>query len=133
VHALAAAGPPGRQVGALGPVAAIVKAMTITGAPANILLSLVVRRLAVAETVAAAKWSSDAPVEDRDREAVVLTAAVARARRAGIDATFVCRFMAAQIEASKIVQRGLLTRWRDEPGSAPIFRPELSGVRLRLR
>jgi len=44
----------------------------------------------------------------------------------------VCRFMAAQVEASKIVQRGLLGRWRDEPGSAPTSRPELSGVRPTL-
>jgi chorismate mutase len=32
--------------------------MTITCAPADTLLSIVVRRLAIAETVAAAKWSS---------------------------------------------------------------------------
>jgi chorismate mutase len=103
--------------------------MTITCAPVDTLLALVVRRLAVAETVAAAKWSSGRPVEDRAREAVVLAAAAARARRAGMDATFVRRVIAAQIEASKIVQRGLLARWRDEPGSAPTSRPELSGVR----
>src|SRR4051794_10789840 len=103
--------------------------MTITCAPVDTLLALVVRRLAVAETVAAAKWSSGRPVEDRAREAVVVAAAAARARRAGMDATFVRRVMAAQIEASKIVQRGLLARWRDEPGSAPTSRAELSGVR----
>ena len=106
--------------------------MTVTCAPADTLLALVVRRLEVAETVAAAKWSSGRPVEDRAREAAVVAAAAARARRAGIDATFVCRVMAAQIEASKIVQRGLLARWRDEPGSAPTSRPELSGVRSTL-
>lgn len=106
--------------------------MTITCAPVDTLLALVVRRLAVAETVAAAKWSSGGPVEDRAREAVVVAAAAARARRAGLDATYVCRVMAAQIEASKIVQRGLLARWRDEPGSAPTSGPELSGVRPTL-
>jgi len=106
--------------------------MTVTCAPVDTLLALVVRRLKVAETVAAAKWSSGRPVEDRAREAAVVAAAAARARRAGIDATFVCRVMAAQIEASKIVQRGLLARWRDEPGSAPTSRPELSGVRSTL-
>jgi chorismate mutase len=106
--------------------------MTITCAPVDTLFALVVRRLAVAETVAAAKWSSGRPVEDSAREAMVLAAAAARARRAGIDATFVCRVMAAQIEASKIVQRGLLARWCNEPGSAPISRPELSGVRPML-
>jgi chorismate mutase len=106
--------------------------MTITCAPVDTLLALVVRRLAVAETVAAAKWNSGRPVEDRAREAVVVAAAAARAQRAGIDATFVRRVMAAQIEASKIVQRGLLARWRDEPGSAPTSRPELSGVRPTL-
>ena len=106
--------------------------MTVTCALVDTLLALVVRRLEVAETVAAAKWSSGRPVEDRAREAAVVAAAAARARRAGIDATFVCRVMAAQIEASKIVQRGLLARWRDEPGSAPTSRPELSGVRSTL-
>src|SRR5690349_2768990 len=111
---------------------AIVGAMTVTCAPVDTLLALVVRRLEVAETVAAAKWSSGRPVEDRAREAAVVAAAAARARRAGIDATFVCRVMAAQIEASKIVQRALLTRWRDDPGSAPTSRPDLSAVRSTL-
>ena len=106
--------------------------MTVTCAPVDTLLALVVRRLEVAETVAAAKWSSGRPVEDRAREAAVVAAAAARARRAGIDATFVCRVMAAQIEASKIVQRALLTRWRDDPGSAPTSRPDLSAVRSTL-
>jgi chorismate mutase len=105
--------------------------MTIMRAPADVLLSLVVRRLAVAESVAAAKWSSGRSVEDGDREAVVLSAAAASARRAGIDATFVCRVMAAQIEASKIVQGGLIARWLDEP-AAPTSQPELRGVRLTL-
>jgi hypothetical protein len=49
-----------------------------------------------------------------------------------MDATFVCRVMPAQIQASKIVQRGLLARWRDEPISAPTSRQELSGVRPTL-
>jgi chorismate mutase len=106
--------------------------MTTTCTPADVLLPLVVRRLAVAESVAAAKWSSGRPVEDRDREAVVLRDAAASARRARIDATFVRRVMAAQIEASKIVQEGLMARWRDEPATAPTSQPELRGVRQTL-
>jgi chorismate mutase len=106
--------------------------MTTTHTPADVLLPLVVRRLAVAESVAVAKWSSGRPVEDRDREAVVLSAAAARAQRAGIDATLVYRVMAAQIEASKIVQRGLIARWRDQPASAPTSRTGLRGVRQTL-
>jgi chorismate mutase len=106
--------------------------MTTTCTPADVLLPLVVRRLAVAESVAAAKWSSGRPVEDRDREAVVLSDAAASAQRAGIDATFVRRVMAAQIEASKIVQEGLMARWRDEPATAPTSQPELRGVRQTL-
>jgi chorismate mutase len=76
------------------------------------------QRLALAREVALAKWDNGAPVEDLARERQVVRAAVAAGREKGLSADFVNRFFAAQIEANKLIQYALLTKWSRQ-GKAP--------------
>jgi chorismate mutase len=71
-------------------------------------------RLVLAVAVAESKWSSGAPVEDRDREAQALLAIEAAATTAGVDPAEAVAALAAQIEASKVVQWSLHEQWADE-------------------
>jgi chorismate mutase len=80
------------------------------------------RRLVLAKQVALAKWDSQAPVEDTAREADVITAAIKDGESRGLDRTSVSHFLAAQIEANKLVQYVLLADWR-RAGSVPAHRP----------
>ena len=89
-------------------------------------VELAVQRLEVAEAVAAAKYGSPQPIDDPSREAVVMAGAVGRARSARVEPDVARRFVAAQMEANKIVQRGLFARWRNEPRCAPTSRPDLA-------
>jgi chorismate mutase len=111
----------------------------MTGAPGNqaqdrggsaetarAFVELAVQRLAVAEAVAAAKYGSPRPIDDPAREAVVMAGAMNRARAVQADPDVARRFVAAQMEANKLVQRGLFAHWRDEPGCAPTRRPDLA-------
>jgi chorismate mutase len=105
----------------------------MTGAPADQaqdtvqkFVELAVQRLGVAEAVAAAKYGSPQPIDDPSREAVVMAGAIGRARAAEVDPDVARRFVAAQMEANKIVQRGLFVRWHDEPRCAPTSRPDLA-------
>ncbi len=96
------------------------------------LVRLSAQRLLVADEVAAAKWGTGAPIEDPARERLVLDAAAARARRAGADPVQAVRFFRDQIEAAKVVEETLFTRWSADPASAPAIRPPLSGIRTTL-
>ena len=97
-------------------------------------------RIEVARQVAFAKWDSHRPVEDRQREDEVISAAVAQGEARGLDREFVARFFQAQIDANKFVQYALLSEWR-RLGSAPrhpqfdlsrTIRPELDTIQSRL-
>lgn len=93
---------------------------------------LVVSRLALAEPVAESKWLSGKPIADPAREQAVVDAGVARARAEGVDPDLVTRVLRDQIAASKLVQRGLFTRWTHEPWSAPTTAPDLTAVRTQI-
>jgi chorismate mutase len=99
-----------------------------------------VRRLAIAEQVALAKWDSHDAVEDALREAQVISAAVIDGEAKGLDWTGVASFFRAQIEANKLVQYSLLAEWRRD-GGAPshqsvdlvtTLRPELDQLQEEL-
>jgi len=93
---------------------------------------LVVSRLALAEPVAESKWLSGKPIADPTREQAVIDAGVARARAEGVDPDLVERVLRDQIAASKLVQRGLFTRWTHDPSSAPTTAPDLTAVRTQI-
>lgn len=111
------------------------------------LFEAVAARLALMRDVAAFKARTGRPVEDQEREAVVLDRAVAGAVAAGLEATTVREFFRAQIDAAKIIQYRYRAEWLaypdrlegDPPDLAAQVRPALGRlgdeivVRLRAR
>lgn len=95
--------------------------------------ALVAERLSVMKDVAQWKHVRGAPVEDLDREKVVLDKAVAVAEAEGLASDTVRPFFAAQIEAAKDIQRCWIARWEGGaalPAGAP---PDLKAdIRPRL-
>ncbi|TDD57962.1 gamma subclass chorismate mutase AroQ [Kribbella antibiotica] len=96
------------------------------------LTDLVVRRINVGDAVAASKYFSGKPVDDPVREQQILVSVRASAVKLGIDPDETAAFFQAQIDASKVVQRGLLARWAQHPSSAPTTGPDLDAVRKQL-
>ena len=74
---------------------------------------LLIERLTLMEQVAAYKWNEKLPVDDPVREANVLAATLARSRAAGLDVALARRFIVAQMEAAKIVQRFYFETWEE--------------------
>ncbi|HEY2205017.1 MAG TPA: chorismate mutase [Pseudonocardia sp.] len=97
-------------------------------APASLtaLADVAVRRIRVGDTVAAAKFGTGDPIDDPAREQQVQAAAGRRAEALGVDPAEAARFFADQIEASKVVQRGLYARWQADPAQRPAGRPDLA-------
>ncbi|WP_368396935.1 chorismate mutase [Streptomyces sclerotialus] len=96
------------------------------------LAELSAERLATADLVAAAKWGTGSPIDDPAREEQVLDAVAQRARELGADPARTVAVFRDQIEANKIVQRGLHRRWAADPAEAPTTRPDLTEVRKEI-
>ncbi|MFG2096750.1 chorismate mutase [Streptomyces sp. NPDC048612] len=96
------------------------------------LAALSAERLATGDLVAAAKWGTGTPVDDPAREREVLRSVAAQARELGADPAATVRIFRDQIEASKVVQRGLHRLWEADPGRAPTERPDLGAVRKEI-
>ena len=90
------------------------------------LYRLIDARLELMDEVAAHKWHQRAPIEDREREAVVLDQAVADALRLGFTPDSSRAFFAAQIEAAKAIQRHWFQVWG--AGTEPALPPDLEAV-----
>lgn len=102
------------------------------GDPAS-LVALAVRRLALGDEVAAAKYGSSTPINDGGREERLLSEVVARSREIGLDPDLSSRFFRAQIEANKVVQQRLHDLWSTHPDLRPRRKPNLeSEVRPQL-
>lgn len=98
-----------------------------TAAPApglGALTELFAERLLLADKVAAAKYGTEAPIDDPARERQILDDVAARA--AGLDPDSVTAVFRDQIEANKVVQRGLYARWDAHPDERPTERPDLA-------
>lgn len=107
-----------------------------TGSASDALKSLLVtinERLEIADLVALTKWDSAQPVQDSVREAQVIASAQRQAINYGLDKDDAAQWLAAQIEANKLVQYGLLATWQ-AAGQAPrTKRPDLKNqIRPRL-
>jgi chorismate mutase len=89
-------------------------------------VGLAAERILLADKVAAAKFGTTIPIEDPVREQQVLDQAAALAAEAGVDVPATVQFFRAQIEMSKLVQRGLFDRWTRHPELAPTERPDLA-------
>ncbi|MGO4428097.1 gamma subclass chorismate mutase AroQ, partial [Streptomyces sp. MCAF7] len=78
------------------------------------------------------RGGTDSPIDDPERERQVLEAVAEQARALGADPEVTVRIFRDQIEANKLVQRGLYHRWEADPAQAPTERPDLSKVRLEI-
>jgi chorismate mutase len=97
-------------------------------------------RLSIGDLVALTKWDSKKPIQDTAREAQV----IANARKIAIDRKLdpdeVADLVAAQIEASKLVQYGLIAEWTaagrapdtPRPDLTKQIRPQLDELQTRL-
>ncbi|WP_020667957.1 chorismate mutase [Amycolatopsis nigrescens] len=82
-------------------------------------------RVRIADKVAAAKFGTTQPIDDPAREQVVLADVAAKSPALGLDPAETVRFFRDQIEANKVVQRGLYALWTAHPEQAPTERPDL--------
>src|SRR5262249_55487337 len=76
------------------------------------LISLVSKRLSLAEPVAHWKWVNHRPIDDARRESALLADVAKRAQAAGVDPAFAHEFFQDQIDASKDIQNALFDQWR---------------------
>ncbi|WP_405614051.1 chorismate mutase [Streptomyces sp. NBC_00076] len=90
------------------------------------LTELFAERLLLADKVAAAKYGTDKPIDDPVREQQILDDVAARAVGLGLDPDAVSAVFRDQIEANKLVQRGLYARWDARPEERPTERPDLT-------
>ncbi|WP_217428218.1 gamma subclass chorismate mutase AroQ [Microlunatus speluncae] len=96
------------------------------------IVDLSAQRVLVGDLVAASKYGTDKPIDDPAREQVVLDAAADLAREYGADPAEVVAIFKDQIEASKVVQRGLFRYWDAHPDRAPTERPDLNVIREEI-
>lgn len=89
------------------------------------LVRLYTERLTTADSVAAAKWGTDEPIDDPARERQILTEAAKQATELGVDPSVATRVLTDQIEAGKLVQHGLYRFWQRHPEQRPRTRPDL--------
>ncbi|MFC8664788.1 chorismate mutase [Streptomyces sp. NPDC057199] len=104
-------------------------AIASTTAPAStlsVLTELFAERLLLADKVAAAKYGTELPIDDPARERQILDDVAARAAGLGLDPDSVTTVFRDQIEANKLVQRGLYARWDAHPAERPTERPDLA-------
>ena len=118
------------------------QASTPSPAPESLqpLLVTMNERLNIGDLVALAKWDSGKPIQDSAREAQVIANARKMAVKRKLDPEQVAELIAAQIEANKLVQYGLLANWRaagkapdtPRPDLAKQIRPQLDELQNRL-
>lgn len=92
-------------------------------------------RLSYMQAVAAWKVDNDRPVEDLEREAVVLEAARDKAAELGLSGDNVGGFFQAQIDAAKDIQTCWIERWNagaPRPDDVPDLIEEVRPALLKL-
>ncbi|WP_028936276.1 chorismate mutase [Pseudonocardia spinosispora] len=101
---------------------------TTDHSPLEPLVELSVSRIKTADEVSAAKFGTPSPIDDPAREQQVIAAASAKAQTMQISPEEVTRFFRDQIEANKVVQRGLYQQWTSHPDQRPGTKPDLATV-----
>lgn len=109
-------------------------AATPSAAPESLkpLLMTLNERLNIGDLVALTKWDSGKPIQDSPREAQVIANARTLAAERKLDAEDVAQLIAAQMEANKLVQYGLLAQWQAAGVAPDTARPDL-GKQIRPR
>ncbi|MGP6425790.1 chorismate mutase [Pseudomonas pharyngis] len=100
--------------------------------PLHQLLATLNERLNIADLVALTKWDSGKPIQDSPREAQVIDNARKLAAERKLDPEDVAQLIAAQMEANKLVQYGLLAQWQAAGAAPDTPRPDL-GKQIRPR
>jgi chorismate mutase len=93
------------------------------------LTDLGAQRVRIADRVAAAKYGTPSPIDDPVREQQIYDTVAGQAPTLGLDPADAVRFFRAQIQANKVVQRGLYARWDAHPSEVPTTRPDLGQIR----
>ncbi|WP_085719119.1 chorismate mutase [Pseudomonas sp. B28(2017)] len=97
------------------------------------LLATMNERLNISELVALTKWDSGKPVQDNAREAQVIANARKQAAERKLDPDDVADLIAAQIEASKLLQYSRLAQWQAAHKAPDTPRPDLNNeIRPKL-
>jgi chorismate mutase len=109
----------------LSAAAAVAIAASPVSAPLQPLTEVSAERVLVADKVAAAKFGTTLPIDDPAREKQLLDTVARKSTDLGIPPEISVRIFRDQIEANKIVQRGLIARWTAHPDEAPTERPDL--------
>lgn len=100
---------------------------------ANAVFERICERLQLMKSVAAWKWANGVPIEDLDREAVVLQKSVDAAVKLGIDPDGARSFFDTQIMAAKEIQHCWIERWESGHAVPPTPVPDLkTDIRPRL-
>lgn len=95
------------------------------------LVGAVGERLALAVPVAASKRASGSPVDDPVREAQAADAFLALVTPQGIPERDARKFIEAQFDGSKFIQRTLLRQWESRPATAPKGDPPNLATQVR--
>jgi chorismate mutase len=97
------------------------------------LLETINQRLAIADQVALTKWDSGKSIQDSPREVQVIANAQKAALIYKLNPEEIGQFLAAQIEANKLVQYALLSQWNAQGKAPNTPRPDLANdVRPKL-
>ncbi|WP_415823596.1 chorismate mutase [Mycobacterium basiliense] len=100
------------------------------------LVDAAAQRLAVAEPVAAFKWSAHLPVEDPARVqqqlAELADAAIREAGPDPIDPDYVTRVFGDQISATEAIEYSRFAEWKLNPADAPSPPSDLSAARSEI-
>jgi chorismate mutase len=118
----------------LGLLASGVHAAASTPAPDALqpLLATINERLNIADQVALTKWDSGKPIQDTARETLVIANAKKQANERKLDPDEAAELVAAQIEANKLVQYGLIAQWQAAHKAPDVPRPDLNQLRPKL-
>ncbi len=93
---------------------------------ADDLLGLMTQRLDYMKDVAAYKWQHKLPIENVEREDLVLASAVQQSLRFNLDKVSSRHFFEQQIDAAKEVQRYWFSQWQTYPDTLPVNTVDLN-------
>jgi chorismate mutase len=96
------------------------------------LINLLAQRLKTADSVSTAKYDTPSPVYDPAREKVEIDSAAAMATKQGLDPNATRKILSDQIQANKVVQYGLYSRWTALPNEIPKTKADLTKLRPQL-
>jgi chorismate mutase len=92
----------------------------------DVLVLVAAKRLVIGVDVAAAKFLAGQRVDDLVREREILDSMASALKRPELRHPLGIEFFRDQIEANKVIQRGLYRYWTELPEQFPVSRPRLT-------